>query len=197
MGVPADLGAGPKARKWADPHAIRNRSPFDMRESQDFDIVADLHIGTEDHMGLDGDVLADLGIGAKEYRSGIDQRRAIVHGTLPVARLQQAFDVGELGARIDAMHFCFRALGERHLAAFGDGEADEIGQVIFVLGIVIADLRQEFPKELRRDGDEARIAQIDAPFIDRRVELFTDGDELAGAVLDEPSIAGGIDGPEA
>ena len=83
---------------------------FDMRagdvaEGVDGDIVGDLHIGAEDHIGLDHHIAPHFGVPAEPHRLGRDQRGAIGHGAGAAALLPARLGLGQFAAAVDARHF--------------------------------------------------------------------------------------------
>jgi hypothetical protein len=145
VGVFADFGTGPQPGVGADAGTRLNGGAFDMAESVNFDIVPHPGAGSENHVGTDHHILADSCIGGEEYGFGCSQRRTVQHVMPAVVRLQSGFDAGELQPVVDARHFRFGAFLEAYGQSFGDGVADQIGEVEFVLGIVVGKARNELP----------------------------------------------------
>ena len=75
------------------------------------------------------------------------------------------------------------------------GQCDDIGQVIFALGIVIADLGQELPEQRAIHRHDAGIAEADPPLRRRGVAMLDDRLQPALAVGDQPAVFPGIGGP--
>ena len=68
-------------------------------------------------------------------------------------------------------------------------ERDRIGQVVFALGVGIADARQQ-PGEIGdAERHRARIAQPDAPLGLARIVVLADGGDAPFAVDDQPAVA--------
>ena len=94
-------------------------------------------------MGLDEDVAADLGVEGQEHGLGRDQRRALAHGAAAQPILQRRLGGGELRPVVDAHHLLLvRLEGARHEAA-RVGDLDDVGEVVFALGVVRPDRRRE------------------------------------------------------
>ena len=110
-----------------------------MREGADRRAVLDGDAGTEHHVGLDGHVLAEFGVGGEKHRlrrqhghAGVERRRA-----QPL--LQHGFRFRELRFGIDAAHVVLLGLDGHRLQAHLAGDGNRIGQIVFALGIGIAD----------------------------------------------------------
>ena len=87
-------------------------------------------------MGLDGDVAADLRYRRKNHGLGRHQGHALQHEAAPVALLEGPLDRGQLNPVIDAGHFVFRAFGMANAGALGGRQFDQVGEIVFALGIV-------------------------------------------------------------
>ena len=76
------------------------------------------------------------------------------------------------------------------------GDLDDVGQIIFALGVVVADLFEQRERMAAGDRHQAAIAEFDLLLGLGGVLLLADGDELA-ALLDQPAVAGRIGRAEA
>src|SRR3546814_9788261 len=79
------------------------------------------------------------------------------------ALLHDLLDQRQVGARVDAEHLLGRAFEDAGGGALGLGEPEDVGQIVFALGIVAAealDQREEAPGVA---DDDAGVAEIDLP----------------------------------
>ena len=71
------------------------------------------------------------------------------------------------------------------------GDLDEIGEIEFARGVVVADLVEHRQRMGAGDRHRAGVAAADRPLLGGRVLLLADGDENAVA-LDEAAVAGRV-----
>ena len=118
---------------------------LDMAEALDDRLIRHNDAGTEHDEGADLHILPDDGIGAEIDRAGVRERGAVLQRRAAHARLQQSLGLGEFGAAVEAEQFVLAAVHHR-AGEFGFArQADEIGKVVFALGVLVRHLRQEAP----------------------------------------------------
>ena len=107
------------------------------------DALAHAHAGAEHHVGLDHGAAADPGVRAEDRRSAASIR--VTPAAMPGAQsvLEGRLGLGELGPGVDADRLLRgrldRAAGEPALAR----DADDVGEVVLALGVVVADLVEQ------------------------------------------------------
>ncbi len=154
------------------------RAPFDMTEAFDGGAVLDDHALADHHMRLDHHVLADARVMAEKHRLGRDQRRAIGHGLRAETLLHRRLGRGELGARIDAEHLFGVRLDHARLQPVAAGERHGIGQIEFLLGVVVADATEQAEQGLARtEAHDARIAERERALLRACILLLAYGGE--------------------
>ena len=153
-----DGGAGTQARERPDAGPRRDFRPLDMAKGEDFDAVADADAGAEMDIGADGDVPAEPGVETKGDAIGVEQRRPAVHGRLAQPGLHGGLGAGQVGPGIDAQKLRLVAYHHGAVQSVLAGQGDDIGQIVFALGVVVADALQQPPKMLGVDGHDAGIA---------------------------------------
>ena len=158
--------------------------------------VADRNAGADHHERLDRDVLAEHGIGGEIDGFGRDQRHPGFHRHFPQPRLHHAFGLGELRLGVDAAHFVLAGFDHHGIPSLLADNADRIGQIIFALGIRIADLVEDRERAAPVDRHHPGIAQVDLALLGARIGLLAYRDQ-AVALDDEAAIAGGIGGAKA
>src|SRR5205814_390580 len=88
---------------------------------------------------LNRHVAAEPGVKSEPDAFGIDQSRAILQGLLAAAALPFELEVGELGPAVHARSLVRIALDHDRLAPLRRGDVDDVGQIKFSGGIVVAD----------------------------------------------------------
>ena len=146
-------------------------------------------------MRADGDIAPQAGIEAEPDAGRIDQGRALGHRAVAQTPLQQGLGGGELRPAVDADELLGWRLDGGAEEPAPAGQRDDIGQVIFALGIVVADLGQEFPEQRAIHRHDAGIAEADPPLRGRGVAMLDDRLQPALAVGDQPAVFPGIGGP--
>ncbi len=112
------------------------------------------------HMGLDHHVLADARVVTEKHRLRRDQGRAIGHRLGAETLLHQGFRRAELAARVHAEHLFAIRLDHARLQPVAAGKRHGVGQIEFLLGVVVADPIQQAEQRLARaEAHDARIAR--------------------------------------
>src|SRR5437762_1734730 len=112
-------------------------------------------------MRLDRSIAAEAGVMRKPDAFGIDQRRALLQRFLAPPPLPIELEVGQLSAAVDARGLERFTLDRYCRATLIVSDHDDIGQVIFLCGVGVANPAEPAKKILRFDGHHARIAQLD------------------------------------
>ena len=87
---------------------------------------------------------------AKKTDGGVGERGAVRHRLGAGAGLEGGLGGGEVGAGVDAEGLGLGAGDDGGGEAAGAGEGDDVGQVVFALGVVVADLAEEVERGWRR-----------------------------------------------
>ncbi len=117
-----------------------------------------------------------------------DKRGAFRHYRFPLTRLPARLGLGQVSARIDAQNFAGIPANRSRLQPPGARQADHVGQVIFLVGIVVRDLAQKFEHQLGIACHHARIDQSHGPFGFVRILVLDDSFKFAGLVCDQASV---------
>ena len=150
-----------------------------------------------DHdMGLDEDVAANSGVERQEHRLGSDQRRALGHRPPAQPILQRRLGGGELRPVVDAHHLLLVGDQGPRDEAPRVGDLDDVGEVIFLLGVVGRDRIQKLQRFGSAEGDRSGVAQARGPLFGACVLVLADRDQPSAA-LDQPAVAGRVGGLEA
>ena len=157
--------------------------------------VVDRDAGTEHDVRLDGDVLAEFGVGGQKHRLRRDHGDAGVHRGGAQALLQHGFGFGKLRLGIDAAHVVLLGFDRHRLQAHLAGNGNRIGQIVFALGVGIADPLENRQRLAAGKRHQPAIAEADFALVRAGVALFADGDELI-ALRHQPAIAGRVGRPE-
>ena len=88
-------------------------------------------------------------------------RHTIQHCLFARPGLPSCLDPGEFGSRVDTLQFVFGCLQCNGASAFGTGDFDNIGKIVFPLRVVVADTVQQFYCAPSGDRDDAAIAKCD------------------------------------
>ena len=151
---------------------------------------------SEDHVRLDQDILSNLRIESQENGFRRDHRHTGDHHLVTAALLPDCLDHGQFGAIVAAGQFCLRRLNGDRLAAFGTNDFNDIGQVVFALGIGIADLAKQFQRLGAVDRHQATVAIGNLSFVLGRIFLLADRHKRA-ILDDEPAVSSRISGLKA
>jgi hypothetical protein len=189
----ADAGAEPLAvdvRVRPQRRAGADGGIADDAVGADAGAVAELDLAFEDAADVDLDVAA-----ADELPADVDARRvgeAHARGkqAFGAGALEAALQVGELGRAVDAEHLGLaRRLTVDDSRAFGDGQADDVGQVVLAGGVVVAQRAEPAPEGLRRRGHDAGVDLVDGELLGAGVLVLDDADDRAVAALaNDPAV---------
>ncbi len=139
---------------------------------------------------------ADHRIMGEEDRFRRDHRDACQHHLAAAALLPELFDIGEFGTGVAAGQFGLGGHDDAGAAAIGARDFHHVGQVIFALGIAVADAAEQIERLAAVDGHQAAIAERDGAFGFRCILVLADGDEVA-VFHQQTAIAGRVGGLEA
>ena len=165
-----------------------------MAEGADDGAFVDDDPGAEDDVRLDRAVAAELRVVAEPDAFRIDQGRALLHRFLAPPPLPVELEMGQLGAAVDARGLPGVGFDGDRGAAFGGGDHDDVGQIIFLRRIVVADLASQ------RHRSAERTAIM--PLLHRRTARSASVASLYSTILamvspcaeDDPAIGLGIVG---
>ena len=195
--VGLEFCAGAQAREGADGRAAVDPRALEMREGADRHIVGDLDARSEDDVRLDRHVAAELRVRAEMNRVRRDQCRARAHRGFPEPALRHGFDGGELDAVVDALHLVLGGGAMHGLETALAGAGDDVGQVIFLLGVLIADRVEQFERTRAVERHQAGVAERRGALGLAGVLVLADRHELAAGAGEEPAVAVRIGGLEA
>ena len=134
--VGGDVRSRSQPGERADGRAPRHPRALEMREGADERAVLDPDPRPDHDMGLDEDVAAHSDVEREEHGLGGDKRRALGHRATAQPILQRRLGGGELRPVVDAHHLLLvRDQGPRDEAA-GARDLDDVGEVVFPLGII-------------------------------------------------------------
>ena len=167
-----------------------------MGKGMDDGAALDGDARTEDHIRLDQNILGNLRIESEEHGFRGNHRHTGHHHLVSAALLPDSLDHRQLGAVVAAGQFRFRCLDGNRLASPGADDLNDIGQVIFTLGIGIADLAEQFQRLGAIDCHQAAVAIGDLLFVLGRILLLADRHKRA-VVDEQPAVTGGIGGLKA
>ena len=193
MHVLGQFGAGAQAGKGADLRATADVAALKMAEALDFGAGFDGHAGAEDDIGADHGVAADMGVQREEHGFGGGQGDAVVQRLGAGAGLKGGLGRGQLRPGVDAQGFGFGAGDIADRQALGAGQFDDVGQIVFAGGVVVADLRDQ-PNRVWASAQTtpelhrviARSASVASLYSTMRNKLI--------AIDDQAAIAAGIGG---
>ena len=146
-------------------------------------------------MGFDQDVAANLGVERQKHSFGGSQRRAPSHGALAQSVLQGGLGDGELSPVVDANNFLFVRDQGFGREASRIGDLDDVGKVIFALGVIGLDCGQKGHRLGAAEGDRPGVAKAQGALFVARVLFFPDSDQPSAA-LDQAAVTGRIGGLE-
>ena len=155
MHVLGEIGARPQPRKRADARAFADAGALDMAVGLDLGAILDGDAWAEEDVRLDHHVAADDRVEGHIDRVGIDQRRAVRHQARAGPALVDGFGLRQLSTRVDAEHLVFRTRHDGGLQSARPGDLDGIRQVVFALGIGVADRAQDGNQVLRAKPHDA------------------------------------------
>ena len=103
---------------------------------------------------------------------------------------------GELRAVVDAEHLALRADDDPRLQSLLARKLNDISEVIFALGVVGADVPQQFQRPPPVDRHQSGVAQRDRALRVAGVFFFSYGDQPSRVVADQAPVTKGICGFE-
>ena len=157
------------------------------------DAVADHHVAHQHGVDVEGDVLAALQISTDIQAGGIEQGDAGAHQRFRADPLIDPFQARQLHPVVDAVHFPGVAgLLGNHLHARVHGHGDQVGEVVFALGVAVGESRQAVVQEAAGAGENAGIDFADRFFVVAGVFLLHHPPYLAVAVANHTAVAGGV-----
>ena len=191
MGPLPDLRGGAQARIGADDRVIRHPRPLQMAEGPD-GRLAHHHAGPEHHKGLDHGTSGDLRVMAEH--DGLRGRHgdARVQKPLPHPLLEGSLRLGQLGLAVHPHDRGLRREHGPHLQPPPAGQPDHVRQIVFLLGIVVADLGQQAEQQGPGSRQHAGIAQTDGQLLRRGVPGLDDPVESLALADQQPTIGAGI-----
>ena len=178
LGAFGEVRAGAQAGKGTDGRVGFDMRAFQMGKGMDHRAALHRHARTENHIGFDQGILADHRIMGQEHRFRRNHGHAGQHDFAALAFLPQAFEHGEFSAGITAGHFLLGGRDHDGATTARPRDLHEIRQIIFALGIAIADTLQKIEGLTSVDSHDAAIAPLDRPFSLGSILLLTDGDQL-------------------
>jgi hypothetical protein len=197
VGVGSDVRAGPQAGIGADQGPLAHDRAFQMAEGLDHRAGGDADAGPEDHELLDGDAGGDLGVPGQVDRLRRGHGDALDHQGATAALLPDRLGGGQFGLRVDALHRGFRREGRAGRQASPMGDADHVGQVVFAVGVVVADRIQDVEQSGAVGGQNAGIAVLDLPDAVVGVLGLDDAQQHMVRGQDQAAIGAGVGGLEA
>ena len=113
----------------------------ETRVGADLALLAHARLAPEHRHGEQDRVAPDGDVGAHPDRARVEHRDALVHQALVDALLREARELGELGAVVGAEALSIvLAVNDRGGVAVAAQNLHHVGEVVLVLGIVVADL---------------------------------------------------------
>ncbi len=106
--------------------------------------------------------------------------------------MHEGFRLGQFGAGVDPAGLPGRQFGDPAQEPLGTGDRDDVGQIEFALGVVVADFLDEIEQTARIDRHDAAIAQLDFALVGGRVARLDDAREPAIRVERETPVEAGI-----
>ena len=207
MHVLRQASAGPQPRERPDAATLAELGVVEMREGEHLgagadadvfqhavrshpDVVAEAHAALEHAVDVDRNVAAALERAAHVDARRVGQRHAGLEQPPRFAPLPDALQHGELLHGIDAGDFpLVLGLDGEHRHGVGHGERHQIGEVILVLRIVIADLRQPWREPPRAQAKKPGIDFADGELARRGILLLDDARDALRRVAHDAAIA--------
>ena len=147
----------------------------------------ELGAGQDRHVGCEQDGGVDPG------RRGVHHGHALAHPVLDDAAVELASELGQLDAVVGTLglhHVVERERADREPRLAG--QADDVGEVVLALGVVVAHARQGVDEELGVEGEDAGVDLADLALLGRGVLLLDDRLDVALGVADDPAVADGV-----
>src|SRR5439155_8487162 len=151
---------------------------------------AEAHTSFEYAVDVDRDVALAIELAAHVEARRIGEAHAGVHQPARLLRLEGALERRELGLRIDARDF-HRVihLHGGHARAFLDRQRDDVGEVILLLRVAVADLAEPAVEAPGIERHESGIDFPDRALRARGVLLLRDALHVAARVAHDAPVA--------
>ena len=190
------LGAGTQPCIWADDAACAEAGAFKMGKSPDDAALADMAAAANHDMRFDDHIGFDDGIGGDEHRFRGDHGHTRLHCRRSEARLQGCFRGRKINAVIDPQDFGLVDHQMRNPVATVGCQGDNIGQIIFTLGVVIGHLVQQVKQQWGLYGHDPAVTQPDAPLGVGGLAMFDNAFNVTAGAPHEPAIPRRVSGFE-
>ncbi len=129
-----------------------------MRKRLDMRAAFDGDAAPEKHVRFDDDVVRDQRVGGEMNAIGVDQGHTRIHKFLSGTVLENGFRLRQFAARIDPEHLIRIALDRKRRVARRTRKRHNIGQVVFLLCVIVFHLRKQLPRDASTNRHHARIA---------------------------------------
>ena len=159
MDIFGQFCAGAQAGEGADGRATADVAALEMGKCADAHAALNRNIRAEDDIRFDNAVASDDGVMGKEYGIGGRKGHTIFEGFGTGAGLKCGFGVCQLCAAVDAHGFGFVTHDGSCSQTARIGDGDDVGEIIFTRGIVIADCVDQGKEGLCLGADHTGIAQ--------------------------------------
>ena len=114
-----------------------------MAERQDLAAGANMNARTKNHVRTDRHILLKHGVVAQEGACWVGQGGAAGHSPCAQTSLDHCFRHRQVGTAIDAEQGLFCRFEHYGLAPVCSGDGNDVCQIVFALGIVIVESRQQ------------------------------------------------------
>ncbi len=195
VGLLADVRARPQPRVGSDDGARTHDRPFQMAEGADHRAGLDLHPRAEDHIGLDHRPAGDACVPREVDRVRRCHADALGHQRRAAAGLEDRFRRGQLGLGVDPHHRVLGCEGGAHGQPVGIGQADDIGEVVLALAVLVVHAREEPEQHRRGRGDHIGVAGVDGELIRQGVLGLDDPRKLV-SLEHHPAVEAWVGGLE-
>ena len=98
--------------------------------------------------------------------------------------------------KVDAEQLFFLCFDDANFHGGGARHTGDVGEIVFVLGVVVAELCEQLEQHLRVGDERAGVAKVDREFVLAGVAVFDVLHERAGAIGDDAAITRRIVGIE-
>ncbi len=158
-------------------------------------VLADFRLSFEEGKGIQDRITTHLDPFFHKGRGRIHDGDAFIHETAHNALIHDALGLSQLAAGIDAHdHVKVLGLDAAHIAAPFQAFGQDIGQIIFPLGIVIGQVFQKGKKQRHFHAVNPRIDFVNLPLGLTGILFFHDARNAAYTVTQNAAIAEGIGG---
>ena len=153
--------------------------------------------GSENHVRLNHAVGLQQGIVLQDDAVRMLQGCALLHRPAAQALLHDGLGTGEFELGVDALHFFrVRRFDNGGIEPFGRRQGNQVRQVVFALGVVVADLLQQREQRFGPPQQQSRPTEVERPLLRAGVLLLDNAGKRPGAVQNQTAISGGIVRPE-